>query len=101
MQWRAKDARHEHKTENELWASSRRIAMRGQYDYGGSTDRVAEQIEAHLLFALAFVTLLSVALVSLLLPWTWRRRLSSSEQRWLFGRAWDEAGTFVEFACMA
>jgi hypothetical protein len=74
--------------------------MRGQLDYSGSSDRMVEQIEAHALFVLAFVMLLSVALVSLLLPWTWRRRLSSGEQKWFFGRAWDEAGTFVEFAYM-
>jgi hypothetical protein len=49
---------------------------------------------------LTFVALLAVSLLSLLLPWTWSRRLASREPRWFFGRAWDEAGTFVEFALM-
>jgi hypothetical protein len=72
--------------------------MRGQN--GSSIERIGERIEANLLFVLTFVTLLAVALVSLLLPWTWSRRLSAHEQKWFFGRAWDEAGTFVEFALM-
>jgi hypothetical protein len=52
------------------------------------------------LFAAAFVALLGVELVSALLPWTWRRRLASSERSWFFGRAWDQAGTWVELAYM-
>jgi hypothetical protein len=72
--------------------------MRGQY--GNSIERIGERIEANLLFFLTFVTLVAAALVSLLLPWTWSRRLSAHEQKWFLARLWDEAGTFVEFALM-
>lgn len=63
-------------------------------------DRIAEQLQFNTFFLVAFVFLLMGAVLALLLPWTWPRRFQSSERRWFFGRAWDDAGSLAEFAFM-
>jgi len=65
-----------------------------------SPDRIADRIEFTAIFAGTFAVLLVGALVALLLPWTWSRRLAASENRWLIARAWRDANTITEFAFM-
>lgn len=65
-----------------------------------SVDQVMERLEFNAIFALTFVALLTGALLTLLLPWTWPRRFLSSERQWFVRRAWDDAGTFTGFAFM-
>lgn len=66
----------------------------------GASDRLVEQIQFNVIFAVAFAITLLGAVMSLLLPWTWTRRFLSDDKRWFVVRAWDDAGTFVELAYM-
>jgi hypothetical protein len=74
------------------------VARDGRID--GPADRVVEQIQFNLIFAATFAVFLVTALITLLLPWTWRRRLLSDDKKWFVKRAWEDAGTFVELAYM-
>lgn len=67
---------------------------------GHSLDRVIEQVEFNAIFALTFIVLLVGALLALLLPWTWPRRLHSRDSGWFVGRAWQDASSFTELAFM-
>jgi hypothetical protein len=65
-----------------------------------SNDRIVEQIQFNLIFAATFVAFVGRALLTLLLPWTWRRGFLSEDRRWFIRRAWDDAATFIELAYM-
>jgi len=65
-----------------------------------ASDRMVDRIQFHLIFAATFITLLTAATVSLLLPWMRQDRSLMDDKRWFVGRVWDEAGTFVELAYM-
>jgi hypothetical protein len=65
-----------------------------------SGDRVVARIQFDLIFVATFAFCVAAALLTLLMPWTWLRRLRSKDKRWFIGRAWDDAGTLTELAFM-
>ena len=72
----------------------------GKLDNDDHCRREAKQF--HLIYAACFVVFLVVALVSRLLPGSWRPKLAGARaQRTILGEAREAADTFVPFAFMA
>jgi hypothetical protein len=65
-----------------------------------TSDRDSDEVQFRLIFVATFMVLVAVALIAMLLPWTWSHRLHSGDKRGFIGRAWEEAGTFTELSFM-
>lgn len=66
----------------------------------GASGQIVEKLQFNLIFAMTFLVLSVAALITLLMPWTWRRRFLSNNNKWFVVRAWEDAGTFIELAYM-
>jgi len=97
-----KDGPHECESNLGHIRMKRRFPMSDKRDARNevASDRIVEKLQFNLIFSVTFLVLSVVALITLLMPWTWQRRFLSGDNKWFVVRAWEDAGTFIELAYM-